>query len=182
MLKGYIERCEKYSIIISILMIILSIILIFNPIKSIETLIILFGIILTIDGIISFVSYFTTDKDNRLFSLDLLTGIATIVAGILTIMYRNDLINILPVMIGIWIIFNNLIKLQLSINLSTIISSNWICLLIISILLIILGIVLIVYPFASTVVVTTVVGIIMLISETINLVDSIYILIKLKNV
>ena len=42
MIKKYIKKCEMYSMIISILMIVLSLCLIFKPVKSIETFVLLF--------------------------------------------------------------------------------------------------------------------------------------------
>ena len=78
-----------------------------------------------VNGISSFFSYFMLDRAERLFSLELVTGIVTILTGTLMYLYRTDLINIFPVILGIWIIASNLIKMQLSINLSVFKGSNW---------------------------------------------------------
>ena len=90
MIKKYIKKCEMYSMIISILMIVLSLCLIFKPVKSIETFVLLFSIIMLVNGVIGVVTYFAIDSDERLFSFDLLSGITNILAGVLVFMYRSS--------------------------------------------------------------------------------------------
>lgn len=180
MIRNYIKKYEGYSIFISVLMIILGLILVINPIKSLEVIVIAFSIIMIINGISSFITYFTTSKEDRLFSLDLIIGMSTILYGILVFIFRLDLINILPIVLGVWIIISNLFKLQLSINLISVEGSGFIGLVLISILMIILGVVLIINPFGSSIVITQLAGILLLITEVINLIESIYVLIKIK--
>ena len=180
MIKNYILKCEKYSILVSIMLIILSIFLIGKPMESLETFVIAFAIIMIINGISNFVTYFGSDKEYRLFSFDLIIGILTILAGILVFMYRTSLISIFPIMLGIWIIASNIFKIQIAINLSSIKNSGWGYLLLLAILMIILGVVLIINPFASIITITTLAGIMLLVSEIVSLIESIYLLVKVK--
>ena len=195
MIKNYLKNFEKYSILISSLLIILGIFLLVQPLKSLEVAIIFFAVcssfvtmfwmffavIMIINGISSFFSYFMLNSAERLFSLELVTGIVTILTGTLMYLYRADLISVFPVILGIWIIASNLIKMQLSINLSVFKESNWFLLLIMQILMVILGVVLITNPFSSMIALATLAGSFLIISETVSLIESIYILIKIKN-
>ena len=149
MIKKYIKKCEMYSMIISILMIVLSLCLIFKPVKSIETFVLLFSIIMLVNGVIGVVTYFTIESDERLFSFDLLSGITNILAGVLVFMYRSSLVEVFAIMLGIYVIVSNLLKMQISINLSTVPESNWVLLVIMSILNMIIGVLLITNPFES---------------------------------
>lgn len=180
MIKDYILKYEKYSSLTSIMMIILAIFLIGKPVATLEAFVIAFSSIMIVEGIISFVNYFTIDKEYRLTSFDLISGIITTLTGILLFIYRTSLINVFPIILGIWIIINNLFKMQISINLSTIDNSGWAYFLLLNILLIIFGIVLIINPFTSLVAITTMSGIILLICECINLGESIYLTYKIK--
>lgn len=101
MIKKYIKKCEMYSMIISILMIVLSLFLIFKPIKSIETFVLLFSIIMLVNGVIGVVTYFTIENDERLFSFDFLSGITNIIAGVLVFIYRSSLVEEIYVLIKI---------------------------------------------------------------------------------
>ena len=180
MIKNYLKNFEKYSILISSLLIILGIFLLVSPMKSLEVAVIFFAAIMIVNGISSFISYFMLPNEERLFSLDLVTGIVTTLTGSLIYLYRMDLINVFPVILGIWIIVSNLIKMQLSINLSAIAGSNWFLLLITQILMIILGVVLITNPFSSLIALTTLAGSFLIIAEVASLIESIYILVKLR--
>ena len=115
-----------------------------------------------------------------MLNLGLLYGLLTILAGVLLFIYRIDVINVLPIILGIWIILSNLFKMQISINLSALDYTGWIWLLLVSILMMVVGVLLIVNPFTTTLTITTIAGIMLLISEIVNLVESIYVLIKIK--
>lgn len=180
MIKNYVRKYEKYSSIISILMIIVSLFLIFKPVKSLEFIVLIFGVILIANGLMRIVSYFNIDEEMRLMSLDLLEGIITILTGTLTLVYRQDLISVFPVILGIWIIAKNIVKLQFAINLSTIPNSSWGWLIVLSILTIILGIIIIINPFSTLIAITLLSGILLLVTELCDLIESIYVLIKLK--
>ena len=140
----------------------------------------LFSIIMLVNGVIGVVTYFTIDSDERLFSFDLLSGITNILAGVLVFMYRSSLVEVFPIMLGIYVIVSNLLKMQISINLSTVPESNWVLLVIMSILNMIIGVLLITNPFESIITITTLCGIFLLVSEVISIVEEIYVLIKIK--
>ena len=180
MIREYIKKIERYSILISALMVIMSIFLVTYPLKSLEVFVIIFSIIILINGVGYFVSYFTMSKEDRPFSFDIIMGLLTFISGIMILIYRKDLISVFPIILGIWIIVNNLFKLQLSINLSSIIGTNGLWLVLITTLMIILGITLIINPFESIIAITTLSGLLLLITEVISIIESVYILTKLR--
>ena len=182
MIKDYIKKYEGCSIIVSILMICLSLFLMFKPLESLEVFTVIFAIIILLSGLGYLISYFTISKESRLFSIDLLLGLVTIISGIMLLVYKKDVINIFPVILGIWIIISNLFKLQLSINLSLFLDNTYLGLVLITILMIVFGLLLIINPFASFMTITVTAGILLLITEVVNLIESIYIIIKLKKV
>lgn len=182
MVKDYIKKYEGCSIVVSILMICLSLFLMFKPLESLEVFIVIFAIIILLSGLGYLVSYFTISKESRLFSIDLLLGLATIISGIMLLVYKKDVINIFPVILGIWIIISNLFKLQLSINLSLFLDNTYLGLVLITILMIIFGLLLIINPFASFMTITVTAGTLLLITEVVNLIESIYVIIKLNKV
>ncbi len=182
MVKDYIKKYEGCSIVVSILMICLSLFLMFKPLESLEVFIVIFAIIILLSGLGYLVSYFTISKESRLFSIDLLLGLATIISGIMLLVYKKDVINIFPVILGIWIIISNLFKLQLSINLSLFFDNTYLGFVLITILMIIFGLLLIINPFASFMTITVTAGTLLLITEVVNLIESIYVIIKLNKV
>lgn len=182
MIKDYVKKYECCSIVVSALMICLSLFLMFKPLESLELFTVIFSIIILLSGLGYLVSYFTVSKESRLFSIDLLMGLVTIISGIMLLIYKKDVINIFPVILGMWIIISNLFKLQLSINLSLFFDNNYLTFILIAILMIIFGLILIINPFASFMTITVTAGILLLITEVINLIESIYVIIKLNKV
>ncbi len=182
MIKDYIKKYEGCSIIVSILMICLSLFLMFKPLESLEVFTVIFAIIILLSGLGYLISYFTISKESRLFSIDLLLGLVTIISGIMLLVYKKDVINVFPIILGIWIIISNLFKLQLSINLSLFLDNAYLGLVLITILMIVFGLLLIINPFASFMTITVTAGTLLLITEVINLIESIYVIIKLNRV
>lgn len=182
MIKDYVKKYECCSIVVSALMICLSLFLMFKPLESLELFTVIFSIIILLSGLGYLVSYFTVSKESRLFSIDLLMGLVTIISGIMLLIYKKDVINIFPVILGMWIIISNLFKLQLSINLSLFFDNSYLTFILIAILMIIFGLILIINPFASFMTITVTAGILLLVTEVINLIESIYVIIKLNKV
>ena len=99
--------------------------------------------------------------------------------GVFTIIYRESLLEVLPVILGLWIIFSSLLKMQIAINFSSF-SKSSLWLLLIELLMVILGVVLIMNPFESVKVLTITAGVFLLISEVCSLTESLYILNTVK--
>lgn len=180
MLKEYIKKYEKSSIISSILMIIMAVLLMVKPTTMLNTIINIFGGIILVQGIISIILYFFTDKETRVFSNALLEGIICVIASILILKNKEFMISILPIIVGVWIIIKSIIKLQLSFNMKAINEKSWAFLLISSIITLILGIIAVINPFEIMVTVTILAGGMLLGTGIIDLVESICMIRKLK--
>lgn len=176
----YIRKYEKNSIMINILMIVVSLLLIINPVGVLNIVMIVFGIGVLADGLFHMASYFGTEKEFRMFSGDLFEGIIATIAGIFILINKPLLIAILPFVIGIWVMIRSLMKLQVAFNLKSAESSNWIWVLVSAIISLLLGILIVMNPFDTALTVTVLAGIILLISAMIDLAESIIILVTLK--
>lgn len=179
MIKEYVKKFGQKSIISSIIMIIMALFLMLKPIKTLNAIMITLGIIITIVGVLSLISYFRLNSQLKIFSFGLIEGILEIIGGILIILNPSVMTSFLPIIIGVWIILKNLIACQFAINLKSL-TNNWIFLLIIAILSIILGVLIAVNPFSATLAITLIAGVMLLITETFNLFEAIYLLIRLK--
>ncbi len=181
-MKEIIKKKEIKGIFVSLLLIVLAVFLMMKPLEIVKTLIQAMGIILLICGCIDFMSYFKRSEEEKLFDYGLFKGIMEICIGILFIFKFEVLTSIFPIIIGLVIIFINIFKLQLSINLKQIENSNWFVGVIISALSIILGIVIILNPFDSVKVLIITSGAIILVSEISNIIYSLLILSRIKKV
>lgn len=180
-MKTYIKKYSRNSLIISTLLIILSFFLIINPFRSLQILSIIFGIILLIDATIHIISYFKSPNEFRTFNFEFIVGIIEILISLILFVYPNWISIVFSIFIGIWIIISSIIKIQISINIRNIKGVKWLVLLIFGIITLLFGLVVIFNPFSSAIALTTLWGVIIFITELINIIEYIFILVKLKN-
>ncbi len=181
-MKEIIKKKEIKGIFASILLIVLGIFLIMKPDEILKTLIQVMGIILLLMGAFDFMSYFKMSDEEKLFNYGLFKGIMELCIGILFIFRFEVLTSIFPIVIGLVVIFINIFKLQLSINLKQIEAPSWFIGVMISTISIILGIVIILNPFETVKLLVITSGVIIVVSEISNIIYSIMILTQLKKI
>ncbi len=180
MLSDYVKKYEIGSIVGSLFMLVVGVLLIVYPASMINVILWIFAIGVLADGIVHVAFYISMDADLRIFSNDLLEGILALFAGILIVCNMHAFAMILPIAIGFWIIMKSLIKFQLSFSLQSIVSFSWVYLLLVSLLSLMLGILIIVQPFNALLAITVASGIVLIVSEAMDLSESIYVLKQLK--
>jgi uncharacterized membrane protein HdeD (DUF308 family) len=180
MLVNYTRKYEKVSILASALMIVVALFLMFKPAQSLSLIIILFGLIIMIDGVIHIINYFKIEQTERLISFELIEGLIEVFAGAAIAVTANSIVEFLPIIFAIWIILKNLINFQMAINLKDIPNSDWGVMVLFSIIGIFLGFVIIFNPFASALAITTLLGMVLLIVEVLSIIDACIILYNLK--
>lgn len=179
-MEDYLKKYGTHSLAISILLVLLSIFLIFTPITSLNVIFVLLGCVIAINGLVHVVSYFSGPSEFHLFSFELIQGIAGIVVGFLFVLHPEWLSTFLPFVVGIWILVESIIRFQISLNMKGIANSRWGVMLILSILTAILGIFIMVYPTATTAILISLCGLILLITEVINIIEEVFIMIRMK--
>lgn len=176
----FLKKYEKSSMVNSILLILISIFLIIKPEIALNTIAIIFGVIFIIESIINIFSYFRYEKEMRIYSNQIINGIFCGIAGILILFNKEMFISIIPIVIGTWIIIKSIVKFQIALNINATMDKNWILILISSIITLVLGITIVINPFEAIFVITMSIGIIILVTEIIDLIESTYILFKIK--
>ena len=100
------------------------------------------------------------------------------IIGIFLIFKPAILNEFLGIIIGAWLIIQFIIKFQFAFNLKSLALPVWSLMLISSLLHLILGILMIFNPFGSMIAITTLAGIILLVTEVGNIIESFYLLFK----
>ena len=111
-------------------------------------------------------------------STELIEGTLYAVIGIFLIFKPNILNEFLGVIVGAWQIIQFIIKFQFAFNLKSVSSPAWALMLASSILHLVFGLFMLINPFGSLAAITTVAGIILLVTEIGNVAESIYLLIN----
>lgn len=172
--ENQIKKYSGQSLLTSAILIVLSIFLIIKPDTFISIIMIILGVVSLISGIIQIVLYFKSSKEVKAFSVKLILGLVSIIFGLILIFSPKLILGFIVYIIGLWIILQSIIKFQIAINLKQFVNSSWKIMLILSIITLILGIILLFNPFGSLQNFISIYGIFLLISEIINLFESIF--------
>ncbi|MGM9882048.1 MAG: HdeD family acid-resistance protein [Bacilli bacterium] len=167
-----LKTINKYlntSIIVSVLFAILGIILIIWPKTSLETFSYIIGSVLLIYGVFNFIDSFTI---NPVFCLPQMTSsVLSALLGILIFLKPSLFENLLPIVLGIFFIINGSFKARMSFVLKKV-DSSWILSLITSILMVVCGFILIINPNISAIMITTLIGIMLVVYAISDIIDT----------
>ena len=180
-IKKTFKKLAVRSILLSIILIVVAILLITNPEKVLALTVIVAGVALILDSIAHISVYLGQSPEIRAMSSDFIIGIAEIVTGILFIVNKTKVISIFYIIIGVWLIMEAIQKAQMVLNLKDYIS-HWAITIIVALVDLVLGILVITHPYDAGTSITQVTGIILLVSEGINLIESIYTLFRVKKI
>ena len=184
--KSVLESIKKkiwFSFVASILLIIFAIVLLINPDNFIPTAINVFGYVAIFLGILNLVFYLRLPKENRIYSKNLSTSILLILFGIIAFIETSILQEMITIILGGYLIFRNAFRIELAFMLQDKVKGIWVSCLIISAINLILGFLIVINPF-TTISINWYLGIMVMISEGLLILENVLLLIgfrKYKN-
>lgn len=177
-----LKKIYKMSLITSTILFLFGLFLILNAegfIKSVSTII---GIVLLLIGVFPVIDYFRYRKQGVFASISLVSGIFSIVCGLMLLFNDNMLLLLIPIVIGVWMIINGINKIQIAFQIRDNNEKSWVITFIFSILIIVLGAYFIINPISGAKIVTQTLGIIICIYSLIDVIDCILIKVKFKDI
>ena len=161
------------SIIIDVIIVILGIFLISNPAVGLESALTLIGVLLLVSGIYSIIKFIMNPKS--IFKFELIYGILSIIAGSFAMFRPFAVASLIVILVGIWLIVTSLIKLSLALELRKFKEDSWIFDLAVAILTLVLGVLLLINPFSGYIVLSTYVGIMIIIYSSMDAIEQVFI-------
>lgn len=176
-IKSVLKKEGWSSLVTSIVFAILGLILINSPETTVTVISYILGITFIIIGLFKIFYYIKAKGKNDFYNYDFVFGIGAIIVGILTIIYSNQISTLLRILIGIWIIYSAIFRIDFSFKLKRLkIDNIWIGSLIIAIAMLICGIYAVLIP--NAIIIT--VGMIVLIYSILDIIESIIFLSNLR--
>ncbi|MBQ3414390.1 MAG: DUF308 domain-containing protein [Clostridia bacterium] len=172
------KRAGWISIIESLIVAILGGLLIWKPEEVANIIFYVFGAMFIIVGIVKTTIYFYSKKEGEANTFNLVYGILLISIGIIVIICSSAIGTILRVAIGIWIIYCAILRIIASLKLKEINFKLWIFTLIVAIIMLGCGI----YITVNSGIIILTIGILMLSSSIIDIIEEIIFMTKLKNI
>jgi putative membrane protein len=176
-----LKKVFNISIISSLLLFLFGLVLAVNAEGFIKSITVAIGVVLLLIGVFPVIDYFRYRKEGLGASVGLISGIFSIVCGLMLLINEDLLMILIPVFIGVWMIINGINKIQVSFEIKDLGEKSWIITFIYSILIIVLGGYFIVNPISGATTVTSFIGIILCIYAVLDIIDCIIIKVKVKN-
>lgn len=166
MLKKF-NNFVNLSIATTVFCAITGVVLIAFPEVSLKVISYVLAGILILGGVISLIKYNGTFAVVDFLSI----GVLMIILGLIILLNPNILTIIVPIIIGIWVVFNSVFKLKISFILKDCKYNNWVLALSLALLSMLCGIVLIVNPEIGAITFTTFIGILLIVYSLSDMVD-----------
>lgn len=176
-----LKKVFNISIISSLLLFLFGLVLAVNAEGFIKSITVVIGVVLLLIGVFPVIDYFRYRKEGLGASVGLISGIFSIVCGLMLLINEDLLMILIPVFIGVWMIINGINKIQVSFEIKDLGEKSWIITFIYSILIIVLGGYFIVNPISGATTVTSFIGIILCIYAVLDIIDCIIIKVKVKS-
>lgn len=166
-----IKKINQYinlSIVLSILFMIVGLLLIVWPKASLDTFAYVIGSIMIVYGVYNFIDSFTINPIFFFFQMS--TSILSFLFGICIFLNPGIFESIIPITLGIFFVISGIFSLRISFIIKDM-GSSFVMSFISSILMIICGIILIINPAGTIIVLTTLIGILLIVYSISNVVD-----------
>lgn len=173
---GDIKKAAWSSVIESLAILILGILFIAWPDMMVKIISYIVGTFFIVKGVFQIISYFIEKGQNDFFNNGLLMGVISALIGVTALVMGEDIANVFRIVVGVFIIYESLVRINTAIKLSAAGIGIWKYILLLSIVILILGI------FVTFNDVTTVIGWMMIISGIIGIVGDTLFIQQVNNV
>jgi len=141
--------------------------LVTNPDGILRVIFYVVGIFLIVKGVYKIVNYFAVHGKYDFYNNDLLYGIIALIFGILSVVLWEKLSGAIGLVVGAWMIYGSLVRMNTAIRLHAVGVKSWFYVLLIAMVMLALGI----YMIISFGVVVQVIGWIMIAAAVLSIVD-----------
>lgn len=177
---GQLEKMMKksgwISILEAIVLAVAGIILIENPEGTIRAISYVLGAAFLVFGICKVISYFVEKGKYDFYNYDLIYGIIACILGIVTIAFSSTIGSIFRIMIGIWILYNSLMRISLAFKLKALGLRVWVYSLVLALIMFVGGL----YITLSTGAVIVIIGAILVAYAVMDIIENIIFMKSIK--
>ena len=135
-----IKKNAWFAVIESIVILIFGILLIVWPDITVVVISNILGAIFILSGIYRIINYFIVRGQKDFFNNSLLFGVISVLVGIAAIVVGEDIANAFRIIIGIWMVYESLVRVNTAIKLQAVDVKSWSYILIIALAMLALGV------------------------------------------
>ena len=137
---GDLKKSAWAAIFESLITIILGIFLIAWPDTVVKIIAYVVGTFFVIKGAYQVINYFLIKGQQDFFNNSLLSGVVSILIGLTLFLMGEEIANVFRIVIGVWVIYESLVRISTSIKLHAAGIQAWKYTLILSLMMLVLGV------------------------------------------
>ena len=135
-----IKKSAWLAVIESLTIIIMGVLFIAWPDYMVRIISYIFGIFFIIKGAFQIFNYFVEKGQNDFFNNELLVGVISVLLGVAAIAVGAEIANVFRVVLGIWLVYESLVRINTAIKLSAAGIPVWKYILLIGLGILLLGV------------------------------------------
>ncbi|MCI8273503.1 MAG: hypothetical protein HFJ55_05425 [Clostridia bacterium] len=167
--ENILKKTGWSSLITSIIFAILGIVLITQPEATVKFISYIIGGTFILTGAYKILSYIYNKGKYDFYDYDMPFGIIAIILGIVTIVYSSQILAMFRIIIGLWITYSAIIRINLALKLKNINSNVWVHSLAIALIMLVCGI----YILFNTAAIIVTIGVAILAYSILDIIESI---------
>lgn len=138
--SGNLKQSAWTAIIESLATAVLGVFLIAWPDTVLKVIAYVVGIFFAVKGAYQIINYFVVKGQNDFFNNGLLSGVISVLIGITALIIGEEVAHVFRVVIGIWLIYESLARINTAIKLHAAGINTWRYILILSLIMLVLGV------------------------------------------
>ena len=168
------KKLKWNLIVMSVLYLALGIFLLMVPGTALNVVCYALGGVVLLGAVIQLVRYFLVERGIFQSQLTLISGLVCLALGGFLILRSDIVVRILPIVFGLFVIFDSLGRVQSALELRRCGYGSWKGFLLLALLSVVLGVVMIVDPFGAMETLVMAIGVILIIEGALNLLSALY--------
>ena len=174
------KKLKWNLILMSVLYLALGIFLLMVPGTALNVVCYALGAVVLACAVVQLVRYFAVERGIFRSQLTLISGLVCLGLGAFLIIRSDIVVRILPIVFGLFVIFDSLGRIQNALELRRCNYDSWKGFLLLAVLSIVLGVVMILNPFGTMETLVMAIGVILIIEGALNLLSALYTVIAVK--
>ena len=174
------KKLKWNLIVMSVLYLALGIFLLMVPGTALNVVCYALGGVVLLGAVIQLVRYFLVERGIFQSQLTLISGLVCLALGGFLILRSDIVVKILPIVFGLFVIFDAIGRVQNALDLRRCGYDSWKGFLALPVLSVVLGVIMILNPFGTMETLVMAIGIILIIEGAINLLSALYTVLALR--
>ena len=169
-----VKKLKWNLVFMSLLYVGLGVFLVMKPGTALNIVCYALGGVVLACAAVQLVRYFVVERGVFQSQLTLISGLVCLALGVFLLLRSDIVVSILPIVFGLFVIFDSLGRIQNALELRRCEYSSWKVFLLLAVLSVVLGIVMVVDPFGTMETLVMAIGIILIVEGAINLLSALY--------